>query len=118
MPHYILEYSNNISEETDPQHFFPALHQILIEEGFDASKIKSRIVRHDYYYIGNGNAKNAFVHLTLSILNRHSLEKRKRVGGRILAYLKKYFSKSLSKLNLKISVEIRELEQETYFVET
>lgn len=118
MPHYILEYSDNIGEPVDPGEIFPPLHQLLINEGFDEAKIKSRIIRHDQYYIGNGNVENAFVHLTLAILNRHELAKQKRIGQQISSYLKTYFSGSADELNLAIRVEIRELEKETYFVKT
>ncbi len=116
MPHFILEYSDNILEEVDPKDVFQRLHQLLIENGpFKLSDIKSRAVAHKDFYVSDGNDANAFVHLTLSIFKGRGLSIRQEVGKKILAFLQKKFARSYKELHCSITVEIKEINADTYF---
>ena len=116
MPHCILEYSNNIVTTVNTKQFFHELHQLLVTEaGIDISNIKSRTVVYDQFFIGDGRDDHAFIHLTVSILSgRHSKEKQ-NLGHKILAYLATVFATSKEKVNCSITLELREMERETYF---
>ncbi len=116
MPHFILEYSDNILEKINHKDVFTSLHQLLIESGsFKLSDIKSRAVAHKDYYISDGNESNAFVHLTLSIFKGRDLSIRQEVGKKILAFLQKKFARSYKELHCSITVEIKEINADTYF---
>jgi len=116
MPHFVLEYSDNILEEVDHKDFFKKLHTLLVENGpFNISDIKSRAICHQQFCVADGQESNAFVHLTLSIFKGRDLGLRQAVGEKILAFLKEEFPGSFQKLNCSYTVEIREMDKETYF---
>lgn len=116
MPHFVLEYSDNILEELDLKGFFKRLHTLLAENGpFQLSNMKSRAIRRQEFYMADGEESNAFVHLALSILKGRDLSLRQAVGKKILSFLRSEFSRSSNQLNCQITVEIREMEGDTYF---
>ena len=116
MPHFVLEYSDNILEEVDYEDFFKRLHSLLVENGpFNLSDIKSRAIRHQQFYVADGQESNAFVHLTLSIFKARDLSIRQAMGEKFLAFLKGEFARSFEKLNCSYTVEIKEMDKETYF---
>jgi 5-carboxymethyl-2-hydroxymuconate isomerase len=116
MPHFVLEYSDNIPGEVDFKEFFKRLHTLLVDVGpFKLSDIKSRAIRHQEFYVADGQESNAFVHLTLSIFKGRDLGIRQAVGEKLLAFLREEFARSLQKLNCSYTVEIREMDKETYF---
>ena len=116
MPHFVLEYSDNILEEVDYEDFFKRLHTLLVENGpFNLSDIKSRAIRHKQFYVADGQESNAFVHLTLSIFKGRDLSIRQAMGEKFLAFLKGEFARSFEKLNCSYTVEIKEMDKETYF---
>jgi len=116
MPHFILEYSDNLLEKIDHRQLFRNLHRLLVENGpFKLSDIKSRAVAHDDFYVSDGKESNAFVHLTLSIFKGRDLSIRQTVGKLLLEFLKKEFDRSYQQLHCSITVEIREIDTDTYF---
>ena len=115
MPHFTLEYSENILEQVDTQEVFKSLHAILIENGpFNLSDIKSRAIMHKDFYVADGNASNSFVHLTLSIFKGRDVNLRKTVGQALLEYLQNKFSRSYQELKCSITVDIKEIDSDTY----
>ena len=119
MPHFVLEYSDNILEEVDFKDFFKRLHTLLVHVGpFNLSDIKSRAICHQEFYVANGQESNAFVHLTLSIFKGRDLGIRQTVGEKMLAFLKGEFARSFETLNCSLTVEVKEMEKETYFKTT
>jgi 5-carboxymethyl-2-hydroxymuconate isomerase len=116
MPHFILEYSDNLLEKIDHRQLFRNLHRLLVANGpFQMSDIKSRAVAHEDFYISDGNDANAFIHLTLSIFKGRELDIQQRVGKKLLAFLKKEFDRSNMALKCSITVEIKEINTDTYF---
>ena len=116
MPHFVLEYSDNILEEVDFKEFFKRLHSLLVDVGpFKLSDIKSRAIRHQEFLVADGQESNAFVHLTLSIFKGRDLGIRQAVGEKLLAFLQEEFAGPLQKLSCSYTVEIREMDKETYF---
>ena len=116
MPHFILEYSENILEQVDTRDVFKKLHAILIENGpFNLSDIKSRAIMHNEFYVADGKTSNAFVHLTLAIFKGRNLRIRQTVGKLLLEFLQNEFARSYQELNCSITVEIKEVDTDTYF---
>jgi 5-carboxymethyl-2-hydroxymuconate isomerase len=116
MPHLILEYSDNILERVDARDVFKGLHAILIENGpFNLSDIKSRAIMYKEFYVADGNESNAFVHLTLSIFKGRNLKIRQVVGKLLLEFLENKFARSYQELSCSITVDIKEIDSDTYF---
>ncbi len=116
MPHLILEYSDNLLEDIDHRRIFRNLHQLLVENGpFKLPDIKSRAAVQGEFYVSDGNEANAFVHLTLSIFKGRKLDIQQQVGNKFLAYLEHEFACSNAALKCSITVEIREINTNTYF---
>lgn len=116
MPHLILEYSSNVREKDDLGSLFPKLHQILVAVGSASlESCKSRAVAHGIYYIGNGEIKNAFVHLEIWLKEGRPLKIREKIGEEMLKTLGLYFSKSLKELDLQITVGLVDYPRNLYF---
>jgi 5-carboxymethyl-2-hydroxymuconate isomerase len=116
MPHLVLEYSDNIKEKESFKLLFVQLHQILVTVcSATLESCQSRAIPWEIYYIGDGNSKNAFVHLEVCLAEGRPLEVRKAAGRQMLGVCGEYFSKSLRDLNLQITVELREFRRDLYF---
>ena len=109
MPHLILEYSANVIEPNFSE-LFRECHQLLASQlPTKIENCKSRTIKCLNYYVGEGIADSAFVHVTLKIMPGRSQAVLQTAGQGLLALLKKYFSESCQQLNLGFSVEINEL---------
>ena len=81
MPHLTLEYSANVPE-LDFVALFAELHAILSElGGVRVQNLKSRVVRTDAYYVGEGQPENAFVHLNVALLAGRSPQWKREIGA-------------------------------------
>lgn len=117
MPHLTLEYTGNLEQEIDAfSRLFLGLHRILADVGTIGIKnCKSRAVRLDDYLIGEGTADGAFVHLGIRILEGCSIEVKGEIGRQCLCLLGEYFSASLARSELQITVEIIDMQRQHYF---
>ncbi|TAE28962.1 MAG: 5-carboxymethyl-2-hydroxymuconate Delta-isomerase [Candidatus Kapaibacterium sp.] len=116
MPHLVLEYSTNIVEQPDFERLFSRMHWILTETGaFKLADIKSRAVPCPTFYLADGNANNAFVHVRLEILEGRSHDVKKQAGERLLTLLKETFALSVEQRSCALSVELRDMQRDAYF---
>ncbi len=116
MPHAILEHSQNIIESVDPHELFRRLHEIMTTAGpFALDDIKSRIYVSDHFYIADGNPHNAFVHLSIGVLEGRDPQVLEAVGEGVLGLLRETYAESLESLACQITVEIREMPRARYF---
>ncbi len=115
MPHCTLEYSANIPLKVDARRFFSGLHEVLSSfETIQIDKIKSRAVRHEDYFIGDGNVALAFVYLQIAMFSGREAVTRKAVADRALRYLREQFDHALTGLKCSVNVEVREIERATF----
>ena len=116
MPHLTLEYTANIEQPVWFEKLFTDLHQILAEEGgIRPDNLKSRARRLDTYYIANGAADQALVHLDLRLMAGRSPNWKQQIGRQLLHCLKDYYGPALASLNLQITVEIQDIDPDAYF---
>lgn len=110
MPQIILEYSDNIIEQDSFAEFFEKTHQILVETlPTKLEDCKSRAIKQDNYYIGNGAADNAFVYAYIQAKAGRSEAVLRATEQKLLALLQDHFAESKRQLNLQITLQIREL---------
>jgi 5-carboxymethyl-2-hydroxymuconate isomerase len=114
MPQIILEYTSNLPAP-DEKPLFLSIHRILQNvAGISIENCKSRILRHDLFLIGEGEADRAFIHLQVRFLEGRTDEVKEDVGRRLLSLLESYF-RTGSECRLQISVELGDIKRAAYF---
>jgi len=109
-----MQYSENLIEEINFSDLFARCHILLADTlPTEISTCSSKAVRFSNYWIGNGEADNAFIYVNIKILPGRAMPNLKKISKKVLDIFKEYFNESITKLNLQLSVEITELE-ETY----
>ncbi len=115
MPYCILEYTANVIDQFDPKILLGDLHTLIINSGlFELNKIKSRIVKHENFLVGDGDPKNSFIYLQIRILDGRDEEVRKLLSSESLKILERTFPKTLESLNCSMTVEVCEIDRATH----
>lgn len=116
MPHLILEYSQNVGQTDDLDPLFLSLQETLAELGdIDIGNCKVRARPADVYRVAHGGKNGAFVHLDVRFLSGRTSEMKRTLGLVFLDILKDWFADSSTTLDLQITVEIHDIDRETYF---
>lgn len=116
MPHFILEYTDNIKEEANIPDLLKKINQVLISRSdiFPIGGIRSRAIELKHYFVADGTENDAFVHGTLKIGAGRSEEDKKAVCEEIFAVLKEHFSELYEKRYLALSLELYEFSFGTF----
>ena len=115
MPHCIFEYSANIADEPNWPLIMTKLHEKLISTGqFQAEDIKSRVIRHENFLIGNGESDQSFITLNMQMLDGRSDEVKQDLRRLGLEILVAYFPQSLSQQKASITVQISDIHRASY----
>lgn len=115
MPHCIFEYSANIADDPDWPQIIGKIHEGLITTGqFLAEDIKSRVIRHDSYRIGDGEPNQSFVTVNLQILDGRSDEFKCEITRMALDILLLAFQNSLTEQRCSITVQTSEIHRASY----
>jgi len=114
MPHIRLEYSDDLQPLPDFATVFAAVHTVLQQTaGAAISNAKSRAIAVGGY-IGNGNPRSAFVHLSIELMEGRSTAVKAAVSDQCLAIVDAAFSEAAEHRELQITVAIADLERATY----
>jgi 5-carboxymethyl-2-hydroxymuconate isomerase len=113
MPHFILEYTDNIAKEANIHELLRKVHQVLISRSdlFPIGGIRSRAIELKEYYVADGTEDDAFVHGTLKIGAGRSEEDKKAVCEEIFSVMKEHFSALYEKRYLALSLELHEFSE-------
>lgn len=115
MPHCILEYSSNVVDAPDWRRLVLDLHEVLVATGlFVRADIKSRVVEHDRYVIGDGSPDRAFITLEVQILAGRSDALKAQLAEAALELLSRAFARTLDALKCSISVQITDIHRPSY----
>jgi 5-carboxymethyl-2-hydroxymuconate isomerase len=110
MPHFTLEYSDNI--EVDVQPLLARLHDEMAATGAVNMKgLKSRAIRHTEYRIADGDDRYAFVHLNMLIRAGRPLEVQQELAKRAMTVLEDTFGHRFETGFLSLSVDIKEMNE-------
>lgn len=110
MPHLIFEYSSNVREKNDFPSLFAKCHAALTDIlPTQQSSCMSRAIEQKNYFIGDGDANNAFVALNCKVLKGRTQETLQLAAEKLMALMQEHFSSSLQEMPLKLSVELGEL---------
>ncbi|KYC62101.1 5-carboxymethyl-2-hydroxymuconate Delta-isomerase [Heyndrickxia coagulans] len=113
MPHFIVEYTDNIKQEADISGLLKKVNQVLISMSpvFPIGGIRSRAIPVQEYVIADGEEEYAFVHATLKIGSGRPEEVKKEVCDELFSVMKKHFSELYNKRYLALSLELYEFSE-------
>ncbi len=116
MPHFMVEYSENIEEALDLPRLFERLTETAVETGvFELAGIRCRALPRAQYRLADNHPDNAFLHLHLRIRAGRPLEDRKRAGQAIFAMLNDYLAPIFDSRPFMLSFEIAEIDADLNF---
>jgi 5-carboxymethyl-2-hydroxymuconate isomerase len=114
MPHIHLETTADLPENADIPHILEGLVAELSKyETIQSPSIKAYHTLRSNWHMGEG-APAGFAHCTVAILTGRSLELRQSISAGMFGELKKHFAMSLENEEVGITLEVREMERETY----
>lgn len=114
MPHLTIEYSANLRDTGRFAQLCEALGKTLAAQTLDGKPvyplggIRVRAYAADTWYIADGAAGNAFVHLALKVAAGRSEATRKATGDALFNVLKAHFEEQFAQHGLALSLEIGE----------
>lgn len=116
MPHLTLEYSANVDRTSNLTELFSRLHTVLMETGgIELENCKSRSYKVDDFLVGSGRKSGGFVHLDIRFLEGRSFEIKRKIGQQSLDVLLEWFHDMAEKLDLQVTVEIKDITRSFYF---
>jgi 5-carboxymethyl-2-hydroxymuconate isomerase len=114
MPHTIVEYSASVADAFDRPAFGKDLHEALVRiAGGRAGGCKTRFIRLDDTWIADGSPHYAMVHAEIGLLSGRTTEVKRELNEAVLALLRQHTA-PLPHLEVQFSVNLRDLERETY----
>ncbi len=110
MPHFVVEYTDNLGEAARIPELLAKANRILIDQGgvFPTGGIRSRAHRLTEYAIADQAADYAFVHIQLSIRVGRSEAVRRQAGDALFAMIKAHFADLFAARPLALSFEMHE----------
>ncbi|CAG6395481.1 5-carboxymethyl-2-hydroxymuconate Delta-isomerase [Streptomyces cocklensis] len=116
MPHTTVEYSGTLVEALDRPAFGAALHEALVTvAGGRAGGCKTRFVRHDDLFIGDGSAHHAMIHVEIALLSGRTPEVKRALTEAVLAALREHTAPT-PQYAVQFSVDLRDLDRDAYVV--
>lgn len=115
MPHIHLETTADLPENGNVPDILEALvARLATFETVASDQIKARHSLRSNWIMGEG-APAGFAHCSVSILDGRPLELRKRMGEGMYQVLCEQFAESMAAKEVAVSLEIREMNRDTYF---
>jgi len=116
LPHFILEYTDNLKKDIDIKQLLKTIHSAILEfpNLLPISGLRSRAIEVNNYMIADGTEDDAFIHATLKLGKGRTEDQKKAIGNKIFQVMKEYLTPIYEKRYLAVSLEIYEFQQETY----
>ena len=113
MPHFIVEYTDNIKNEANLPFLFEKIHQVLIDRGshFPIGGIRSRANELHDYRVADGKEDDAFVHAVFKIGAGRTEEVKKEACDAMFEVMKDHFASLMSTRYLALSMELIEFSE-------
>ncbi|MBA4603674.1 5-carboxymethyl-2-hydroxymuconate Delta-isomerase [Thermoactinomyces mirandus] len=110
MPHFIVEYTDNLRTEADIPGLLEKIHAVLLSHNdiFPAGGIRSRAIELHDYRIADGMEDDAFVHAILKIGAGRPEYVKKAVCDELFGVMKSHFADLFAKRYLALSMELIE----------
>ncbi|MED4116284.1 5-carboxymethyl-2-hydroxymuconate Delta-isomerase [Priestia megaterium] len=110
MPHFIIEYTDNIKAEGEIPYLLKKINGVLISRSdiFPTGGIRSRAIELHDYCVADGKEDDAFVHAMLKIGSGRSEKDKKETCDKLFQVIKDHFADMFSKRYLALSMELVE----------
>jgi 5-carboxymethyl-2-hydroxymuconate isomerase len=114
MPHFIVEYTDNLGPEADIKGLLRKVNEVLIAQGgvYPTGGIRSRAVKLTDYCVADGSEDDAFVHATFKFGAGRSEAIKKRTAEALFEMMKAHFAALFAKRYLALSLELYEFDEE------
>ncbi|GIN87295.1 5-carboxymethyl-2-hydroxymuconate isomerase [Heyndrickxia sporothermodurans] len=113
MPHFIIEYTDNLKKEANIQELLKKVNEVLIgrKDIFPIGGIRSRAIELHNYFIADGSNDDAFVHACLKIGAGRSEDDKKATCSEIFEVMKDHFAELYESRYLALSLELIEFSE-------
>ena len=116
MPHFLVEYSDNLEEALELPALFEMLHDVATKGGvFPLAGLRSRGLPRASYRLADGHPDNGFVHVNLRVGAGRDVATLRREGETIFAALSEYVEALFNDRPLALSFEISEIHPDLNF---
>ena len=113
MPHFSIEYSANLEGMVDIAALCDHLRRAAIDTGvFPMPGIRVRAFRADHVSIADGDAKHAFLDLSIRLRGGRAPEAKARATQAVFDALKAFMAPALASHSIALSVEMRDIDPE------
>lgn len=114
MPHIVLETSSDLAENSHLPEILGALvHKLSQFDTIESKAIKARHTLKPVWVMGEG-APPGFAHCTVSLLDGRPIELKQKIMNGLFEELKTQMSFSLGAELVALSLEVREMDRQTY----
>ena len=117
MPHIIIETSKNISTQESLK-IGQEIQQIMakiVEGKFDPDQCKIRVNKYENYRVGLEENDENFIHISIKILAGRAVEVRQKLALQSFEFVNNFYKNlKLSQKRCDISIDIIEIDRETY----
>ncbi|HEY5837195.1 5-carboxymethyl-2-hydroxymuconate Delta-isomerase [Streptomyces sp.] len=119
MPHTTVEFSSDLGSVFDTAGFAEDLHPTIASiadasvEGCKTRFLHPGFVDTDYLHIADGSPRHAMIHVEIALLSGRTTDVKRELGQAVLALVRTHTAPAPA-FRIQMSVEIRELDRETY----
>ncbi|MGE5148148.1 MAG: 5-carboxymethyl-2-hydroxymuconate Delta-isomerase, partial [Candidatus Eiseniibacteriota bacterium] len=108
MPHFIVEYTDNLGPEADIPGFLRKVNEVLMAQNgvYPTGGIRARAIKLTDYYVADGAEDDAFVHATFKYGAGRSEATTKRTADALFEMMKAHFAALFAKRYLALSMEL------------
>ncbi len=115
MPHLILEYTKNITDNVDVPNLTQSAHDALVGQGLDKARLKTRAIEITHSVVGEANVNEGqMVHMTLLLLEGRSVELKQQYARAVHDVVKEAVQSSYP--NCAVTLEVRDMVKDTYIL--
>lgn len=111
MPHFVVEYSQNLSEYVNMDEILDLVHSTACEiSAFAPAAVRVRAYASKQYRIADLHKDNGFIHVSVRIGSGRSEDTRKEIGETIFNKLVVALKPLFNKMTLGVSLELNEID--------
>ena len=113
MPHFVLEYTDNIKDQADIRGLLQKVNRVLIDQDgvFPIGGIRARAVELHDYVMADDQEDYAFAHATLKIGAGRSEAVKTKALGELFEMMKAHFAPLFASRYFALSMEFHEFDE-------